>query len=119
MKQTIFNHICVKCQSEDELRFELAGPHVKAVCNHCRSYVKFFDKKLLPDVKQIRLLIWFWAKQDANLIERCKEEVCFVDEGVTGYFLKVQYWNLYLRVREIAKQENQNVSNEYNENTVQ
>ena len=48
---------CHKCGVIDEARFAYAGPHIKQVCNNCHFYVKFFNVKLIPDVKEIKLKI--------------------------------------------------------------
>lgn len=79
----------------DEARFTYAGPHIKQVCNGCGFYVKFFNVKLIPDIKDIRLKIWAISNQN---IEICKKEVDFIDnlKELDG---KMMYWKLYLQVR--------------------
>lgn len=97
--KAFFEHGCHKCGVVDEARFVFAGPHIKQVCNNCGFYVKFFDKAMIPDIKQIRLKIWFISGQNVELINKCKQEVEFI-ENLTGLGGKMMYWQLYLKVRE-------------------
>ena len=38
---------CNKCGKEVEVCLEEAGPHIKATCNECGSYIKFLNQKEL------------------------------------------------------------------------
>lgn len=88
---------CHVCGVVDEAKFVYAGPHIKQLCNSCGKYVKFFNKALIPDVKEIKLSIW-GIKKDVETIEQAKKECGFVD-GLTGLDEKIQYWRLYLYMR--------------------
>lgn len=93
-----FPHTCTKCGLIDEARFVYAGPHVKQVCNGCGFYVKFFDKALIPDVRDIRAKIWVVAVGNKDLIEQAKYACEFIP-GLSGVNGKMMYWKLYLEVR--------------------
>lgn len=101
LNNPFFQHECHKCGVADEARFVNAGPHVKQVCNNCGFYVKFFDKTLIPDVKDIRLKIWFVCEQDATVITNLKQQCEFV-ESLQGLQAKLQWWKLYLAARRLA-----------------
>lgn len=90
-------HECYNCGLVDEANFLYAGPHIKQICNGCNKYVKFFDKSLIPDAKEVKLKIWS-ITQDTFLISQAKDYIGFI-EGQTGLDLKIGYWRLYLEVR--------------------
>lgn len=97
---TFFQNTCHKCGLVDEAKFVFAGPHLKQVCNGCGFYVKFFDKGMLPDVKDIKYKTWYISSQDIDMINRAKKEVEFME--VKGRIeQKMMYWKLYLKVREM------------------
>jgi hypothetical protein len=97
--KSFFEHKCTRCGVIDEARFLFAGPHIKQVCNSCGAYVKFFDKSLIPDVKEIKLKIWVISDQNLELIEKAKKEMEFAG-ACSGLWEKIMYWRLYLKVRE-------------------
>lgn len=35
---------CQRCQTKNEFYVEESGPHLKALCNHCHSYIKFVSR---------------------------------------------------------------------------
>lgn len=88
---------CPRCGVTDEAQFRFAGPHIKQVCNHCGSYVKFFNKSKIPDHQEIRLKIWS-ITQDLDTINKAKSNIGFV-ENLKGLHLKIMYWRLYLELR--------------------
>jgi hypothetical protein len=99
---TFFQHTCHKCGLIDEARFVFAGPHIKQVCNGCGFYVKFFDKGMIPDVKDIKYKTWYISNLNIDLINSAKKQVEFMD--VKGSLnQKMMYWKLYLKVREMIK----------------
>lgn len=93
-----FEHTCHKCGLVEEANFVWAGPHIKQICNGCSSYVKFFDKNLIPDVRAIKEKIWILIDKDLEGISQCKNECEFI-EGQKGIYEKMQYWKLYLYIR--------------------
>jgi hypothetical protein len=36
--------ICKRCGLVDDYRTEVAGPHIKAICNGCGRYIKFLSQ---------------------------------------------------------------------------
>jgi hypothetical protein len=98
-----FNYTCKKCKGEDEAKFCIAGPHVKQVCLHCGTYVKFIDKSLMPSVVDIKHAIWVWSGNDLEIINKAKEKTGFI-EPENNYTLsaKLTWWNVYLKVRSLA-----------------
>ena len=100
MTSMFFETSCHKCGCIDEACFVYAGPHIKQICNHCGFYQKFFDKKLIPDAKEIKLKIWFMCKESLESINEMKREIEFID-GLRGLDLKIMYWKLYLKTREV------------------
>lgn len=95
-----FEHECHKCGSVDEARFSLGSVHLKQICNGCGAYVKFFDKKLLPDIPEIKIKIW-GITQDLRVISQAKDDIDFVP-GLSGLYGKVMYWKLYIQLRKVA-----------------
>jgi hypothetical protein len=37
--------LCPKCVVDVEIEAQFSGPHIKAVCEICKSYIKFLNKK--------------------------------------------------------------------------
>lgn len=37
--------ICQRCGSINDYKTEVAGPHLKAICNGCNIYIKFISKQ--------------------------------------------------------------------------
>lgn len=42
--------ICTRCGSVNDYRTEQAGPHIKAVCNGCDSYLKMLPQQNEPEL---------------------------------------------------------------------
>lgn len=95
---SFFEHNCYKCGCIDEAKFILGSTHLKQVCNGCGCYVKFFDKKLVPPIPEIKMRIWALSGSNLELINNVKKEMLF-PEGLTGLYGQVSYWNLYLKIR--------------------
>lgn len=89
---------CHKCGVIGESRLSWAGPHIKQSCDSCGAYQKFYDKALIPDVREIKILIWGIAKSDINLIGEIKKDIQFV-EGLNGLDAKLQYYKLYKAIK--------------------
>lgn len=89
---------CHKCGLCDEPRLGYAGPHIKATCNNCGAYIKFINTSLIPDTKEIKLRIFDIVDKNIEQINSAKKEICFIEnlKGVDG---KIQYWRLYLYLR--------------------
>jgi hypothetical protein len=92
-------HDCSYCGTTDEAKFIFSGPHLKQVCNGCNRYVKFYSKSAVPDTQEIKHKIWA-ITQDTAFIDAAKEESGFVISA-SGFDLKIMYWRLYLKVREL------------------
>lgn len=60
--------------------------------------MKFFNKALIPDVKEIKQKIWFMTDGVIEIINSAKTEVEFID-GLKGLDEKMMYWKLYLNIR--------------------
>lgn len=86
---------CIKCGFILPPRFSLSGPHIKASCDSCGAYNKFFNPNLIPDAEEIKQAIWYLINQDLNLINKFKEETGFIPNGSKN-FQKLQYWKIYL-----------------------
>lgn len=99
MKQVkpFFETACHKCGSVDEAKLILGSVHVKQVCNGCGSYIKFFNKSLIPDIPEIKMKIWA-ITNNLEEIEIAKQNIDFV-EKLTGLYGKIMYWKLYLELR--------------------
>lgn len=89
---------CHKCGIIGESRLTWAGPHIKQSCDNCGAYQKFYDKALIPDVREIKIQIWGLVKADLSIIERVKSEINFV-ENLTGLDAKLQYYKLFKAVK--------------------
>jgi hypothetical protein len=85
---------CHKCGVIGESNLSLAGPHIKQSCPSCGAYQKFYDKNLIPDAREIKILIFGAAKQNLAIINAIKQEINFV-EGLKGLDQKLQYYKLY------------------------
>ena len=85
---------CHKCGVIGESNLSWAGPHIKQTCPECGSYQKFYDKGLIPDVREIKIKIFGAVNQDLEKINSLKLEVSFV-EGLKGLDAKLQYYKLY------------------------
>lgn len=94
----MIKHACHRCGLIDEAQFVPSGPHIKQVCNGCGAYVKFISPAAIPDVRLIKEKIWFITGANLTTIEAAKTEVSFV-AGMKGIYEKLQYWKLYLRLR--------------------
>lgn len=88
---------CHKCGVIGESRLSWAGPHIKQSCDSCGSYQKFYDKALIPDVREIKIKIWGIANADLSLIETVKKEINFV-ENIKGVDAKLEYYKLYKKI---------------------
>jgi hypothetical protein len=40
--------ICQRCNTANEFYVVQSGPHMKAMCNHCNSYIKFVPQQKEP-----------------------------------------------------------------------
>jgi len=40
--------ICQRCQTTNEFYVVTSGPHLKAMCNHCNTYIKFIPQEKEP-----------------------------------------------------------------------
>lgn len=100
--EPFFETQCHKCGIVDEAKFSYAGPHLKQICCECGAYIKFFDKKLIPDVQEIKLKIWAITGGDLERINEAKKKIEFVD-NLTGLYQKIMYWRLYLHIRKQPK----------------
>lgn len=89
---------CHKCGACDEARFVNSGPHLKQICIACGAYIKFFDKAKVPDVKEVKLKIFYMTEGDLSFMSQLKKESEFI-EGLTGLQQKLMYWKLYLHAR--------------------
>jgi len=85
---------CHKCGVVGESNLSWAGPHIKQSCPECGSYQKFYDKALIPDAREIKIMIWGVVKQNKTTIETLKKNIQFV-EGLKGMDQKLQYYKLY------------------------
>lgn len=90
---------CHRCGVIGESRLTWAGPHIKQSCDACWAYVKFYDKALIPDMREMKIAIWGLVKADLNIINQVKNEIGFV-EKLTGLDAKLQYYKLYKAVVE-------------------
>lgn len=76
---------------------ELSGPHFKAICPLCSSYIKFISKEDLPTLSALRLLIWHYGQQDKRFIDSCKNLCKFqITDGMTDREIYVQHANLFV-----------------------
>lgn len=72
-----------------------SGPHVKQICGKCGSYIKFYDKGLIPDLREIKLRILYLANGDLSEIENAKLQIGFMVDN-HPLWIKLQYWKLLL-----------------------
>jgi hypothetical protein len=91
-----FEHTCHRCGEIGELDFNFAGPHIKAVCSGCGFYVKFFDKSLLPDPKELKMKIMILADNNIQKIIERKSKLGIFYDGISGMNAKIAYWKLYI-----------------------
>ena len=103
-----FEYSCNRCGLIFEASFVFAGPHIKQVCYGCNAYVKFFDKKLIPDVKEIKIKIWAVVSQDVSLIEAAKKQIGFIPAN--GLTEKIMYWRLYIYLLNQSKPKPEQIS---------
>lgn len=89
---------CHKCGLCDEPKLGYAGPHIKASCNNCGTYFKFINTTSMPDTREIKIRIFDIVDKDINKITDAKNEIGFVD-GLKKIDEKIQYWKLYLYLR--------------------
>jgi hypothetical protein len=87
---------CHKCGTVGESKLTWAGPHIKQSCDDCGFYQRFIDKRLIPDVREIKIAIW-GKTNDLALIEEIKKECGFVG-NLKGLDAKLQYYKLYKAV---------------------
>lgn len=101
MEQLIMT--CHKCGGIDFVELRFAGPHIKAVCSHCNSYLKFVEKSLLPDVREIKMKIMVLANSDIELINKAKSELGIFYNGIIGLDAKIAYYRLYVLLHKQIK----------------
>lgn len=58
---------CQKCEKEVEIVLSEAGPHVKACCNECNSYIKFMSQTELKG--ETKMLEIFYRILDSKYFE--------------------------------------------------
>ena len=108
MSDFIFHNDCHKCGYSGESRFSISGTHLKQICGKCGFYIKFLDHKLFPSVADLRLKIWGISGGNKELIEMAKVDISFAeirnnDTSISNSLTnKLQYWKLYLKVRELS-----------------
>lgn len=85
---------CHSCGTVGESNLSWAGPHVKQTCPECGAYQKFYDKRLIPDVREIKIKIFGICKSDLEKIKELKKKIQFI-ENLTGLDAKLQYYKLY------------------------
>lgn len=84
---------CHKCGCVGESNLSWAGPHIKQSCSECGAYQKFYDKSLIPDVREIKIRIW-GITTNLSVIEKLKQEINFVP-NLPKLDAKLQYYKLY------------------------
>ena len=89
---------CHICGLVDEAAFTFSGPHIKSICQGCKSYIKFVSKSSIPDKREIKMKIWY-ITEDVSIINKHKKEIGFV-ENLSGIDEKIMYWRLYLSIKE-------------------
>lgn len=64
------NITCNRCQTTNEYYVEESGPHLKAVCNNCHTYIKFIAREVpklyvgkykgipISEIEDIQYLKW-------------------------------------------------------------
>jgi len=90
---------CTRCGSTGDPILSYAGPHIKATCNDCGSYIKFIDKSIIPDIKIIKQRIMVVANGDIEKIKKAKDELGIFYDGISGMAGKFSYWSLYLKLK--------------------
>lgn len=78
---------CQKCQTTNEFYVEESGPHLKALCNHCHSYIKFVSRdnkvvfhfgkykdKEVSEIEDIQYLKWVLGNID-KLSSKMKDAI--------------------------------------------
>lgn len=103
MNEYLLQITCMSCGVIDESGLEISGPHVKSLCQHCYSYVKFISPKELPDILKVRAMIWEISMKDERLISSCKI-LCRFDISRVGMHpmeVWMEYWKLYIKIRQV------------------
>lgn len=85
---------CHKCGVIGESRLTWAGPHIKQSCPECGTYQKFYDKALIPDVREIKIKIFGLVNGNLSVIEQLKQQIGFVP-NLTKLDAKLEYYKLY------------------------
>ena len=91
-------HNCTHCGAIDYVALQYAGPHIKALCAHCGKYIRFVDKSILPDPKELKMKIMVLAKSDINLIQEEKNKLAIFYNGISGMDAKIAYYRLFVAV---------------------
>lgn len=87
---------CPRCGNVSEPMLSLAGPHIKATCLECGSYLKFVGKAEIPDVPELKKRIFDLAKEDMGLILDQKSIITDFNPQPSGLKEQLAYWKLYL-----------------------
>lgn len=56
---------------------------------------------MIPAVDELKIKMWGMVGGDVGVINLAKKDVTFIDTGLSDIQLKVMYWKLYLRIRQI------------------
>lgn len=109
--------VCERCATINDYYTEASGPHIKAMCNNCKTYIKF-----LPQPKNISTAKFHFGKHAGMLVADC------VDVDYMQYMIDtadIDKWfktSLEKRIQEIKQQSSENPSeinnNQKQENTM-
>ena len=105
--------VCKDCATVNDYYTEVSGPHIKAMCNNCKQYIKFLPQVKLEGSK------FHFGKHAGMLVSDC------VDVGYMQHMIDTADINkrfrreLELRIEQIKKvQETPGENNNQNNNTM-
>ena len=100
MIKPFFEHTCDKCGTFYEAKFVAANIHIKQVCVYCDAYVKFFEKRNMPSIEDIKKKIWALTGGNIDVINDYKFHTDFPKQDIEyRKDMQLEYYKLYLKIR--------------------
>lgn len=97
----LVENTCSKCGYYGESWLCESNIHIKQCCGKCRSYVKFYERRNMPEIKELKDRIWKLSGNNIELINDYKLKMNFPNKE-TEYRtnMPLVYYQLYFFIRE-------------------
>jgi hypothetical protein len=97
----LVEHTCDKCGHYGEAWLCEANIHIKKCCGKCRAYVKFYERRNMPDITELKNRIWKLTGENVEMINNYKLKTNFpTKEAEYRTNMPLAYYQLYFFIRE-------------------